>query len=89
MRVVANAHLPGKHRPFAHGAGPRDARPHHEDNVLADIAVVADVNEVIYLRAAAYTRLRQRPAVNGGVSSYLHVVFNHQRPLLRKLCVGA
>ncbi len=63
--------------------------PHHQDDVFADVAVVAYVNEVIDLCPAADAGLLESASVDGGVRADLHVVFNQQRPLLRELCVGA
>jgi hypothetical protein len=51
-----------------------------QNHVLADIAVVGDVNQVVDLRSPADSRLFERTAVDGGVGADLHVVFNHQRP---------
>ena len=87
--MVADAHLPSNHRAVAHRARARDARPRHENHVLADVAVVAHVHQVVELRSAADPRLLQRAAVDGRVGADLHVVLNHQRPLLRKLRVRA
>ena len=48
-----------------------------------------DVNQVVELRSPSNPRLLQRAAVDSGVGADLHVVFNQQRPLLRKLGVSA
>ena len=53
MNVVADADLAGDHRPVAHAAGAGNAGKGHQNHVFADIAVVADVDEVIDLGSPA------------------------------------
>ncbi len=52
------------------------------DDVLADLAVVADVHQVVYLRAAANAGGLKRTAVNRCVGPDLDVVFDYQFPYL-------
>src|SRR5207244_4110411 len=57
-------------------AGDPDLRD--EQRVLADDDVVADVDEVVELRAAADAGLAERAAVDGAVGAYLDVVLDHR-----------
>jgi hypothetical protein len=61
----------------------------NENDVFANVTIVADVDEVIDLRAAADPSLLQSASVDGGVCANLNIVFDHHRSLLRKLCVSA
>ncbi len=71
------------------GAGAGDAGERDENHVFADVAVVADVDEVVEFCAAADASFFQRAAVDGAVGADLDVVFYHQCSLLRELRVGA
>src|SRR5438876_1786191 len=57
------------------------------DDVLADLAVVADVNEIVYLCAAANTSSLKRAAVYGCVGPDFDVVFDYQLSDLGELFV--
>ena len=80
---------PASTAPLPTRAGAGDAGKRDQDHVFANVAVVADVNQVVDLDPAADARLAQRPAVDGRVGADLHVVFDHQRALLRELRIGA
>jgi hypothetical protein len=58
-----------------------------DDHALANVAVVADVHEVIKLRPASNSRTSQRGAIYTGVSSQLNIIFNDDGAALRKLVV--
>ena len=73
--------------PTVRGAG--DAGERDEDDVFADVAVVADVDEVVDLGSAADAGLLERAAVDGGVGADFDVVFDEEGSLLRELGVGA
>ena len=57
--------------------------------MLAHIAVVTHVHQVVDLRAAPDARLVECSAVDGGVSADLHIVFDGEGALLRKLRIRA
>src|SRR5260370_821837 len=87
--MIANADLPRDYRAFTYGAGTGDAGQCDQDDVFTDIAVMADVDEVVDLGAAANAGFAESAAVDGGVRTDLHLVFNAQRALLWKLRVCA
>jgi len=66
--------LAANHNIFAKGAGTGEARLSGDYGVLADFAVVADVNEVIQLYAGGDPGVREGPAIDGGVGADFHVV---------------
>src|ERR1700693_5377513 len=68
-------------------AGEAGLRGDH--HVFSDLAVVADVYEVVDFRASANAGCIQGSAVDGGVGADLDVVFDFQAPDLRKLFVTA
>ena len=61
--------------------------PRQEQHVLPDLAVVADVDHVVQLRAIAYNGCSQRPPVDAGVGTDFHVVADFDRTDLRKLLI--
>ena len=60
-----------------------------DDDVLADLHVVADVDEVIDFCAAADAGFVERAAVDGRVGSDLDVVFDDEASDLRELLVAS
>src|SRR5579872_2835370 len=87
--VVADSHLARENRAVAYFARAGDSSERDQNDVFADIAVVADMDEIIDLCAAANTGLCQGSAIDRGICADLNVIFDHQRALLRKLRVGA
>ncbi len=85
--MVPHTYLPRQHGALAHGARAGDSGQRHHDDVLADVAVVADVDEVIDLDAASNARRLKCSAVDGGVGANFDIVFEGECSLLRKLRV--
>src|SRR5208282_1523993 len=73
--VIADADLSAHDYVVFDGDAAREAGLRGDNDVLADLAVVADMHEVIDLCAAADASFVERAAINGGVRSDLHVVF--------------
>ena len=75
--------------PLPTRARARDSRLRHDNHVLADVAVVRHVHQVVELCAAPYARLSQRAPIDRRIRADLNVVINHQRSLLRKRRIRA
>src|SRR5579859_2750770 len=58
-----------------------------DNHVLAELAVVADMNQVVDLRAATNARRLQRAAIDGCVCPDLHVIADFKFADLRKFLV--
>src|SRR6266478_8483670 len=86
--VVGHADLTGQHGPVAHPRRARDAQLGDQDHVLAHVAVVPDLHQVVDLGAAAHDRLAQGRAVDRGVGPDLDVVLDAQAAHLRDLAMG-
>src|SRR4051812_24384275 len=65
-----------------------DSRLRRNHNALADVAVVADVDHVVELRAAPDARATERRAIDAGVRAELNVVFDHNGSDLWKLVIA-
>src|SRR2546422_2248028 len=85
--VVGDAHLPGQHDAAADPARPRDSHLGHDDRVLTDLDVVADLHQVVDLGPAADDRLPERGAVDRRVRPNFDVVLDQHRAHLRDLPV--
>ena len=74
MDMSGQAHLASGHAALAElgRAGHAALRGHHR--IGADLAVVAYLDEIVELHAAAYPGRPHHGAVDGGVGAYLHVV---------------
>src|SRR2546425_5743212 len=86
--VIGDADLPGQdHTPLEPGrAGNSDLG--HDDAMLADLHVVADLDEIVDLGAAPDHRLPQHRTIDGRVGADLHVVLDHHRSQLGDLAVA-
>ena len=89
VHVIGDAHLPRHHRAIAHAGGAGDAHLGHQDHVLADVAVVPDLDQVVDLGAAPHHRVAEGGAVDGGIGPDLHVVLDAEPADLRDLAVHA
>ncbi len=89
MHMLADADLAGDDRAIADGTGAGDAGEGDENDVFSDVAVVADMNEVVDFCAAADACFGEGSTVNGGIGANLNVVFNDKGSLLRELRVRA
>jgi len=61
--VIGDAHLPGQHCSIAHPRRSGDPHLGDQDHVLADVAVVADLDQVVDLGAAPHHRVAEGGAV--------------------------
>src|SRR5713101_3459920 len=89
MNMVRDADLTRDHDVIARGAGA--GNPHLTDQqiVSADFAVVADLHEIVDLRAFANDRGLERAAVDGGAGADFHVVADLHMAQLRNLVVAS
>jgi len=87
--MIGNAHLTRHyHAIFQHrAAGKAGLRGDH--NVLADLAVVANVHQVVDFCASGYAGCVQCTAINGGVGADFDVIFDFEAADLRKLFITA
>src|SRR5438876_1106492 len=76
--MFAHAHLASDNDIVFDGDAAGESCLCRNDDVLADLAVVADVHQIVYLRAAADTGGLKRTAVNAAVRADLDVVFDYQ-----------
>jgi hypothetical protein len=85
--MIAYAHLAGhNHIVFdGHAAGKAGLRG--DDYILSDLAVVADVDEVVDFRSAADSCFVQGSAVNSRVSADFYIVFDYKASDLGGLLV--
>ena len=74
--VVGDADLPGEEAVAAHARGPGNAGLGRRDGVLADLHVVADLDQVVELHAAADDRRVGFGAVDAGVGADFDVVLD-------------
>jgi len=66
---------------------PTNPRLRRNHDALANIAVMAHVDHVVELRPATNPRTPKRRTVDTRVRTNLDIVFNHNRPNLRKLLI--
>src|ERR1043166_3040897 len=64
-----------------------DASLGRNDDALADVTVMTDVNHVVELCALAYSCPPQGSAIHGSVGPQLNVIFDDHCPDLRKLVI--
>src|SRR6478735_6346569 len=84
MHMLADADLAGDDRAIADGTGTGDAGEGDENDVFSDVAVMADMNEVVDFCATSDACFGEGAAVDGGIGANLNVVFNDQGSLLRE-----
>ena len=75
--MVGNTHLPREEAVAAHLRGACDAGLCRRDGVLADLHVVADLDQVVQFHAPPDDRRIGFGAVDAGIGADLHVVFYH------------
>src|SRR5581483_7514702 len=86
--VIGDSHLAGQHRTVADAGRAGDADLGYQDHVLAHVAVVPDLHQVVDLGAAADDRLAEGRAVDRAVGPDLDVVLDAEASHLRDLPVG-
>src|ERR1019366_8131195 len=84
VSVLAEAHLAAEDGAIFDETGAGDSRLRGDDDVVAQDAVVRDVDEVVDLGAGANAGLAKSSAVDGGVGPDLDVVLDSQCALLGK-----
>ena len=75
-RVFADADLAAEHHAILNSNATGEAGLRGNDDIFADLAIVADVDQVIDFRAAANARFVQRAAIDGRIGSDLDIIFN-------------
>src|SRR5262245_50611431 len=85
--MVREADLPSGDDAAAEPTRAGDADLRHDDRVLTDLDVVADLHEVVDLRAATDDGPAQHGAVDRGVGADVHVVLDHDDADLRDLAM--
>src|SRR5215813_7180154 len=65
-----------------------DAGLRSDDNPLADITVVTDVNQVVQLCPFTDSRSPERSAIDCGVRTHFNIIFDDYRADLRKLVIA-
>src|ERR1019366_5922938 len=83
--MVAKAHLPAQQAVVSDAAATGNARLGGNHHVGSDAAVVANVHQVVELRARPDGRLVERAAVDGAVGADLDVVADDEASDLREL----
>ena len=58
------------------------------DDALADLDVVRDLNEIVNFRAFADASFAECAAINAGVRADFHIVFDYHRSDLRKFYIA-
>jgi hypothetical protein len=72
-RVLANPDLSSEHNAIFDHDATRQTGLRRDDDILADLTVVTDVDQVVDLRAAADAGFVERAAIDGGVGADLNV----------------
>jgi hypothetical protein len=75
--MLANPDLPAQYRSILNNDAAGKASLRRDDDILANIAIVPDVNQVIDLRSAPDSRLIEGSAIDGRIRPDFHVIFNH------------
>src|SRR5258706_14477770 len=86
--VIAEADLPANHHVVFNCHAAADAGLCSNDYAFANVAVVADVHQIIKLGPTSDSCLPQRGAIDTGVRSQLNVIFNDDGASLRKLVIA-
>src|ERR1700761_4332105 len=89
LHVFRDAHLPTNDGAVTDSAATRNAGLCGDHHIAPDRDIVADVDEIIELGAAANARLFERTAIDGGIRADFDIVFDDQSALLGKLRVLA
>src|SRR5216683_5328114 len=89
MNMVRNADLTRDHDVIARGAGACDSHLTDQQVVSPDLAVVADLHEIIDLGAFANDRGLERAAVDGGAGADFHVIADLHMAELRDFVVAS
>ena len=86
---IRDSDLASENRVFLDDYAARDASLRGDHDILANLAVVADVHEVVDLRPAANARKVERAAVDRGIGADFDVIFNFQAADLGEFFVAA
>lgn len=87
--MIANADLPTHDHVVFDGNAAGKAGLRGDHDVFADLDVVANVHQVVNLRAAADARLIQRTAIDGRVGADFDIVFDYQPSDLWRLLIAS
>ena len=87
--MVANAHLSAHHAVIADAATAGNAGLGGDHDVCADAAIVANVDQIVELRAGPDDGLIESAAVDGAVGANLDVVADDEAADLRELYVAS
>ena len=87
--MLSNTDLPAEHSAIFNGDAAGESSLRRNNDVFTDLAVMADVNEIVDLRAATDAGFIQCPAIDRGVGSDFYIIFDDQSPDLRKLFIVA
>ena len=87
--MLANPDLPPEYRSILDDYAAGKAGLRGDNDILADLAIVPDVNQVIDLRSAPDSGLIEGAAIDGRIRPNFHIIFNDQLSNLRKLLVMA
>ena len=87
--MLSDSDLPAQNDVVLDHDAAREAGLRGDHYVFADLAVVADVDQVVNLRAPADARDFQSAPVDGGVGADLHMVFDFQASDLGEFFVAS
>jgi hypothetical protein len=85
--MIRHANLTGQSHSVAHSNAAGDTHERHEDAVLADPAVVSDVNKIVDLGAGADHRLAGFGAIDSSIRADLYVITDLDYTDVRQLDV--
>ena len=88
VSVLADADLAPEDDVVLDSDAARESRLRGDDDVLADLAVVADVDEVVYLRPATDARGFERAAVDSCIGADFDIILDNELADLREFFVA-
>src|SRR5712692_6852587 len=89
VQVIDNPYLAGQHHMVPEDGAAGDPSLGADDGVLSDATGVADLDEVVDLRAASDAGLADGSAIDAGVGLDLDIIFDHDSAGLDDLVVRA
>ena len=87
--MFAYANLSTQHDIFFYRDTSREPGLGGDNNIFSDLAVVANVYQIVDFRASSDAGFVQRSAIDSGIGADLDIIFDFQAADLRKLFVAA
>ena len=79
--------MPSEDDVISDASASRDPGLSDDQGMTTDLDVVSDLHKIVYLCAFTDEGASESGAIDGGVGSDFHIVFNHDNPELSDFCV--